>query len=134
VTSLRQIDPYVLPYLTTALKSRRRGTIKSIPRISAVYFVLDAWGNVAYIGQTTSLRERIVTQLRKFDWVPGLRIAFCCVETQQLDEVELSLIHQFNPPCNVEGRGLPASLKSRDSNKPRNYQKRFGSLIERSAS
>lgn len=50
---LSQIDIKALPYVLFVCKS-----LKTLPPISAIYFCLDGFDNLIYIGETANLLHR----------------------------------------------------------------------------
>lgn len=93
----RQLDPQQLPSIRLEDRSQ-------LPSIVAVYFVLDGYDKVQYIGQSVKLKARICshTKLRTFKNLYSPRIAWLEInDTKALNQAEQLLIQCFNPPLNT---------------------------------
>lgn len=91
--------PKIEDLLSVAIEDRAK-----LPAAPGVYFVLDATGDVLYIGRATNVRARWAgkahhryKQLRKID---GARIAYWEVPTDQQENLERIWIQALIPPLN----------------------------------
>jgi DNA-binding XRE family transcriptional regulator len=90
------INPLVLPSMPLEERSR-------FPPVPCVYFAIDSLGIVQYIGKAADLRVRWSQhhKYNKLAQMPMISIAYLQVDHYELlDDVELALIHWFNPPLN----------------------------------
>ncbi|WP_206603104.1 Arm DNA-binding domain-containing protein [Leptolyngbya ohadii] len=78
-----------------------------LPTISGVYFLLNKYGEVLYIGQSTNICDRWKSHGWSEDIREGLRIAWLAIPAKDLLLViETALIAAFRPPYNKDFRGL----------------------------
>ena len=90
-----------------ALPSAPISNAKALPEDAAIYFVLDAAGDIHYIGSTVNLKRRFFGHHRGIDF--GLaqcdRVCFLSARNmtnKMLRQVEVALIKQFQPRLNVQ--------------------------------
>ena len=90
-----------------ALPSAPISNAKALPEDAAIYFVLDAAGDIHYIGSTVNLKRRFFGHHRGIDF--GLaqcdRVCFLSARNmtnKMLRQVEVALIKQFQPSLNVQ--------------------------------
>ena len=89
---------------------------RAMPRIAAIYFVLDSGRNVIYIGKSKSLRYRWAKHHRipEIESVADARIAWLSVDNPDtLDAIERDYITRFRPPLN--GSDMPIQWEKRAS-------------------
>lgn len=83
-----------------------------LPKVSAVYFAIDSFGQVQYIGRSNNIRNRWLKAHHRqsaLDGIGDINIAWVEVsDSSLLSHIEQALIDYFDPPLN----GLRAELKS----------------------
>lgn len=97
---LEMFTPMALP--SVAWEDR-----KTLPKMMALYFVLDASDKVLYIGQTAdvSIRLRYHHHAQRFLDLSVSRIAyFAMTDLDLLNAYEVALIAHFRPPLNTRLR------------------------------
>jgi excinuclease UvrABC nuclease subunit len=86
------IDPLQLP--SVGMTDR-----KQLPQIPCIYFAIDIYDQIQYIGRSVNPRQRWQNHHRQAQLI-GCRIAYMECDKALLDEVETALIEWFNPPLN----------------------------------
>ena len=112
--TLVKLEPQSIPLL--ALPFVPFNERKRLPRLTAIYFVLNADGTVLYVGQSINLALRWAAHHRTDKLInhQATRIAWLVMEDPaMLNVVESACIAYFEPLCNrfFDGRraGRPAS-------------------------
>lgn len=98
---LLKLEPQSIPLL--ALPFVPFTERKRLPRLMAIYFVLNAKGTVLYVGQSINLALRWAAHHRapKLIEYQATRIAWLVMDDQALlDTVEQACIAYFDPLCN----------------------------------
>lgn len=121
------INPLALPSL--AISER-----KKLPNIAACYLVLEN-ENVIYVGQSTNLVLRWLNhhKFKKFnERAKDIRIAWLeCADSSLLKQIEIALIHWFDPELNSVNRKKSQALitiKQSKRNLPRTRKGKFASV------
>ncbi len=97
-----QVDPFSLPSLSLLERNK-------LPKCGAVYFLIDRDKNILYIGKSLNVCHRwkshkLLTLLRLNN--SEYTIAWYeCADTNNLREIEVSLIKLFTPKLNVNHTG-----------------------------
>ena len=91
----KSIELSILP--SFPLKKRSK-----LPSIAGIYFAIDSFGTVQYIGRSTNIKQRwrCHHNQRELEALESIRIAYIVCPEDLLIEVELALIHWFAPPLN----------------------------------
>jgi hypothetical protein len=89
------LDIHSLPFVETT-------SLKMLPPISAIYFVLNPSNEVLYIGQSRNLFQRFLAhhRLTDFKFNSFERICWFTSEEEMLDELEAMAIQHFSPTLN----------------------------------
>jgi len=95
LANVAQIDCAKLPWIYF-------GQRRQLPVISAIYFALDAAGDILYIGKAKNLKERWRAHHRQTNLQEAqcLRIAWLSCDASLAAEIEYALIQHYNPPFN----------------------------------
>jgi hypothetical protein len=130
-SAVRTLEPQSIPLL--ALPFVPFPEYKRLPRLAAIYFVLNSTGTVLYVGQSINLALRWAGHHRTAKLIDhqATRIAWLVMDdTTLLDAVEAACIIYFDPPCNgfrgiraPQQRSRCAGLKRLP--KRNDYQKRL---------
>ena len=97
-TSPQSLDISTLPSI--ALKHKAK-----LPNIGGIYFVLDKFGQVQYIGKSFGIKQRWQQHhlYRQIKHEEGMRIAYLAVDSPELlPEIEVALISWFKPQLNKQ--------------------------------
>jgi DNA-binding Xre family transcriptional regulator len=86
------IDPLQLPSVGLTDK-------KQLPQIPCIYFAIDIYDQIQYIGRSINPRQRWQNHHRQAQLI-GCRIAYMECDVALLDEVETALIEWFSPQLN----------------------------------
>lgn len=90
------IDLSSLPWLPIEEKA-------AFPKRPSIYFAIDSFGNVQYIGRAVNVKHRWVQHHRYDDLkgIGGVKIAYLFVDSPELlPDIEIALIQWFRPPLN----------------------------------
>ena len=101
------IDPLMLPSVDLRVPSR-------LPQVPAVYFVIDEYGVVQYVGQTGNLRKRWIASSANMPNVHLAkgRIAWVIVEDMPWRRVlEKQLIRYYKPLFNRQGLPSKSAIR-----------------------
>lgn len=98
------IDLASLPWLPLEEKA-------AFPKRPSIYFAIDNWGDVQYIGRSVNTKQRWA-QHHKYATLSsmvGVRIAYLFVDAPELlPEIEKALIQWFQPPLNfIDNQSSP---------------------------
>ena len=99
--NLSRLEPQAIPLLAlpfVAFPERKR-----LPRLTAIYFVLNAEGTVLYVGQSINLAVRWAAHHRTAKLLEhqATRIAWLVMDDETLlNAVESACITYFDPLCN----------------------------------
>ena len=99
--NLSRLEPQAIPLL--ALPFVPFTERKRLPRLAAIYFVLNAKGTVLYVGQSINLALRWAAHHRaaKLSEHQATRIAWLVMDDETLlNAVESACIAYFDPLCN----------------------------------
>ena len=85
------------------------GSINKLPECAGIYYIHDAEGNIAYVGQAVNLRRR-VKQHKKVGKIPEGGYVDCFrakdgIAYDELDATERDKINKYNPPLNQRDGG-----------------------------
>ena len=112
--TLARLEPQSIPLL--ALPFVPFNERKHLPRLTAIYFVLNAAGTVLYVGQSINLAVRWAAHHRaaKLTEHQATRIAWLVMEDETLlNAIEAACIAYFDPLCN----GFRGTRVSRQSSR-----------------
>ena len=99
--NLLKLEPHSIPLL--ALPFVPMAERKRLPRLAAIYFVLNAQGTVLYVGQSINLAMRWAAHHRTTKLIEhqATRIAWLVMDDETLlNAVESACIAYFAPLCN----------------------------------
>lgn len=86
------------------LPSLKLSDYKKFPKIPAIYFVIDSYDVVRYVGQTLSLKKRWCELSRPVIDIPNALVAWLVVEDASDRRIyERRLIRRFQPTFNQQG-------------------------------
>jgi DNA-binding Xre family transcriptional regulator len=91
-----EVDISALPWLPLEEKL-------AFPQQPAIYFAIDALGNIQYIGRSANPKQRWSNHHRFGDLnsIGKIRIAYLFADSDLLSSIESALIDWFDPPLNV---------------------------------
>lgn len=89
------IQPESLPFVVIEAKA-------NLPTEPCIYFAIDRFGVVQYIGKSVNPKRRWGNHHRydELSEIGSIRIAYLYVDADLLNEVEAALIKQFKPQLN----------------------------------
>jgi hypothetical protein len=96
------IDLKALPWLPLDEKA-------SFPKRPVIYFAVDSLSQIQYIGRSVNCRQRWCSHHRyqSLTSIGEIKIHFLFVDSiKLLEEIEAALIQWFDPPLNVQLKGL----------------------------
>jgi hypothetical protein len=100
------IDPLQLP--SVGLTDR-----KQLPQIPCIYFAIDIYDQIQYIGRSVNPRQRWQTHHRQAQLI-GCRIAYLQVDGCDLERIENDFILKFQPRINFVPAGKGAASFGQD--------------------
>lgn len=93
----KRVNPTLLP-------SVRLDNLEKLPEIAAIYFVLNDFEEVLYIGKTENIKRRWNSDNKK-ELLERTKITyFPIASADRLSEIETTFIKWFKPQYNVTGR------------------------------